>query len=114
MPVLSVILREAELLGYRSEGSNPCWGIRRYRRKGRERFLSDDEIARVAATLSSHEAEWPLETAAIRLLILTGCRKSEIVSLRWTDYRDGRLFLPDRKTGLIFGLLPIDALECHA
>ena len=51
MPVLSVKLREAELLGYRSEGSNPCWGIRRYRRKGRERILSDDEIARVAATM---------------------------------------------------------------
>ena len=99
MPVLSVILREAELLGYRPEGSNPCWGIRRYRRKGRERFLSDDEIARVAAALSSHETEWPLETAAIRLLMLTGCRKGEVVTLRWTDYRDGHLFLRDSKTG---------------
>ena len=44
MPVLSVIMREAERMGLRPEGSNPCRGIKRYRRKGRERFLSDDEI----------------------------------------------------------------------
>ena len=41
-------------MGYRPEGSNPCRGIRRYRRKGRERFLSDDEIRRLSATLSVH------------------------------------------------------------
>ncbi len=38
MPILSVIMRQAELYGYRPEGSNPCTGIRRYRREGRERF----------------------------------------------------------------------------
>ena len=43
MPVLSVIMREAEAMGLRSQGSNPCLGIRRYRRKGRARFLSDEE-----------------------------------------------------------------------
>ena len=56
MPILSVILKEAELMGYRPEGSNPCRGIRRYRRKGRERYLSDDEIRRLSARLSAHEA----------------------------------------------------------
>ncbi len=29
----------------------------------------------------------------------TGCRKSEINMLRWADYREGKLFLPDSKTG---------------
>ena len=53
MPVLSVILREAELMGLRPEGSNPCLGIRRYRRKGRNRFLSDAEIRHLAAGLSA-------------------------------------------------------------
>ena len=98
-PVLSVIMKEAELLGYRPEGSNPCKGIRRYRRKGRERFLSDDEVRRVSALLSAHEGEWPLEVAAVRLLMLTGCRKSEVVTLRWSDYRAGHLFLRDSKIG---------------
>ena len=86
-------------MGYRPEGSNPCRGIRRYRRKGRERFLSDDEIGRIAARLSAHEARWPLEVAAVRLLMLTGCRKCEVSMLRWSDYRAGHLFLRDSKTG---------------
>ena len=99
MPVLSVIMREAEAMGLRPEGSNPCRGIRRYRRKGRERFLSDDEIRRLSAALSAHAERKPLQVAAIRLLLLTGCRKSEILTLRWSDYREGRLFLRDSKTG---------------
>ena len=48
MPVLSVIMREAEAMGLRPQGSNPCLGIRRYRRKGRARFLSDDEMRRLS------------------------------------------------------------------
>ena len=99
MPVLSVIMTEAERMDYRPEGSNPCRGIRRYRRKGRERYLSDVEIGRLSARLSVHEGERPLEVAAIRLLLLTGCRKSEVLTLRWSDYREGRLFLRDGKTG---------------
>ena len=99
MPVLSVIMREAEAMGLRPEGSNPCRGIRRYRRKGRERFLSDDEIRRLSAALSAHAERKPLQVAAVRLLLLTGCRKSEILTLCWSDYREGRLFLRDSKTG---------------
>ena len=95
MPVLSVIMREAEAMGLRPEGSNPCRGIRRYRRKGRERFLSDDELRRLSAALSAHAERKPLQIAAVRLLLLTGCRKSDILTLRWSDYREGRLFLRD-------------------
>ena len=98
-PVLSVIMKEAELMGHRPEGSNPCRRIRRYRRKGRERSLSDDELRRLGLTLSAHEREWPLHVAAVRLLLLTGCRKSEVQSLRRSDYREGHLFLRDSKTG---------------
>ena len=99
MPVLSVIMREAEAMGLRPEGSSPCRGIRRNRRKGRQRFLSDDEIRRLCSALSAHAERKPLHVAAVRLLLLTGCRKSEIVTLRWSDYREGRLFLRDSKTG---------------
>ena len=99
MPILSVIMREAEAMGLRPEGSNPCRGIRRYRRKGRERFLSDDEIRRLSAVLSEREERRPCQVAVVRLLLLTGCRKSEILTLHWSDYREGRLFLRDSKTG---------------
>ena len=99
MPVLSVIMREAESMGLRPEGSNPCRGIRRYRRKGRVRFLSEDEVRRLSARLTAHEAQWPQHVAVIRLLLLTGCRKGEILTLQWPDYREGHLFLRDSKTG---------------
>ena len=99
VPVLSVIMKEAELLGYRAQDSNPCRGIRRYRRKGRERFLCEEELRRLSESLSVHRKRWPLQGAAVRLLLLTGCRKSEIVGLRWSDYREGHLHLRDSKVG---------------
>ncbi len=97
MPVLSVIMREAEILGYRPEGSNPCRNIRRYRRRGRERFLSREETRRLGAALARHDGH--ILAAAVRLLLLTGCRRNEIMTLQWADYRDGHLFLRDSKTG---------------
>ena len=98
-PVLSVIMRQAEIYGYRPEGTNPCTGIKRYRRQGRERFLSTAEIRRLGEVLVHHEADHPQAVAIIRLLLLTGCRTGEIVTLKWTFYREGKLFLPDSKTG---------------
>ena len=96
-PILSVIMRQAEVYGYRPEDSNPCRGIRRYRRQGRERFLTVPEIRRLGAVLADREPD--RRVAIVRLLLLTGCRKSEILTLRWIDYREGRLFLADGKTG---------------
>ena len=98
-PVLSVIMRQAEIYGYRPEGTNPCAGIKRNRRQGRERFLSKAEMRRVGEVLARHEAAHPQAVAIIRLLLLTGCRIGEIVSLEWRYYREGKLFLPDSKSG---------------
>jgi len=96
-PVLSVIMREAETLGFRPEDTNPCGNIRRNRRRGRERFLSREETRCLGAVLKMHEGH--ILAAAVKLLVLTGCRKSEIVTLQWQDFRDGHLFLRDGKTG---------------
>ena len=98
-PILSVIMRQAEVYGYRPEGTNPCAGIKRYRRQGRERFLSTAEVGRLGTVLASHEADHPQAVAIIRLLLLTGCRKGEVISLKWSYYREGKLFLPDSKVG---------------
>ncbi len=98
-PILSVIMQQAEAWGYRPEDSNPCEGIRRYRQARSERFLSPDEYRRLGEAVDRHEADRPLHVAAVRLLLLTGCRKSEILTLEWRFYREGRLYLPDSKTG---------------
>ena len=99
VPVLSVIMRQAEVYGYRPEGTNPCAGIKRYRREGRERFLSAAETRSLAAVLDRFEADRPQQVAIIRLLLLTGCRASEVRTLKWRYRREGKLFLPDSKTG---------------
>ena len=99
LPILSSILRQAEIYGHRSEDSNPCVGLRRYRRRSRERFLTVGETRRLGTALAAQEAVTPLPAAVIRLLLLTGCRQSEVRTLQWQDYREGHLFLRDSKTG---------------
>ena len=99
VPILSTIMRRAEAWDYRPPDSNPCKGIRRYRQGRSERFLSPEEYRRVAEVLERHEADRPFHAAGVRLLLLTGCRKSEILTLEWRFYREGRLYLPDSKTG---------------
>ena len=96
-------MRQAEIYGYRPEGSNPCKGIKRYRREGRERFLSAAETRSLAAVLDRFEADRPQQAAIIRLLLLTGCRASEVRTLKWRYRREGKLFLRDSKTGFNFG-----------
>ncbi len=99
VPVLSVIMQQAEAWGYRPGGSNPCKGLRRYRQKRSERFLSPEEYRRLGMVLARYGGRYLFHVAALRLLLLTGCRKSEIITLEWRCYRDGHLFLTDSKTG---------------
>jgi integrase len=99
LPVLGVMLTYAEQLGFRPEGSNPCRGVPRFRRGTKERYLTANEFRRLAAVLVAAETECPTDVALIRLLLLTGARTSEIVSLRWSYVEDVRLRLPDSKTG---------------
>ena len=98
-PILSVIMQQAEAWGYRPENSNPCKDVRRYRQGRCERFLSPKEYRRLGRVLDDREAVRPFHVAAVRLIALTGCRKSEILTLEWRFYRDGNLHLADGKTG---------------
>ena len=75
-PVLSVIFSQAERYGYRPADTNPCKGIKRYRRCGRERFLSPEEWRRLSAVLTRHEAGWALYAALVRLLLLTAAARA--------------------------------------
>ena len=81
-PILSVIMRQAEVYGYRPEGTNPCKGIKRYRRQGRERFLSTAEIRRLGEVLAHYEADHPQAVAIIRLLLLTTMYRRGLTTVR--------------------------------
>lgn len=103
LEILRAALNKAEAWGYRSENTNPCRSIRQNRRVHRKRFLSSDELARLGALLAEGRASNdPVDrthASAITLLLLTGCRIGEILSLHWSDLRGLRLNLRDSKTG---------------
>lgn len=99
LPVLSVILKGAEALGHRPDGSNPCVGIKRHRLRGRSRFLTSAEMHRLGAALDAYDPCGRAAVAVVRLLLLTGARQGEIRGLQWRDYREGNLYLRDGKTG---------------
>ena len=89
----------AEEWGLRERDSNPCLGIARNPGNHVARFLDADELARLGRALDARAAEWPEAAAAIRLLALTGCRRSEVLNLRWRDIGENAIGLPDSKTG---------------
>jgi integrase len=61
--------------------SNPASGIRKNPEEKRERYLSPEELARLSAALDKHGE--PVSSNAIRLLMLTGARKSEVLKATW-------------------------------
>jgi integrase len=127
LTLVSAMLSWAVRVGELPEGSNPAKGITKFREQAKERFLSAEELAELGDVLREAETvglPWdadgskafakhspgpqhrrtklsPHVTAAIRLLLFTGCRLREILHLKWehVDFERGMLFLPDSKTG---------------
>ena len=102
--LLSRIYNLAEDRGQIPEMSNPCRLVAKNRERKRERFLTEEEFRRLGRVLDEAETCKGVSVhavAAMRLLLLTGCRKSEILNLRWdqVDLEAGELRLPDTKTG---------------
>ena len=101
---LSQLIGQAMAWGLMAEGSNPCRQVQRYREGRRERFLTDVEFRRLGRVLDEMEAAGEASVhaiAAVRLLMLTGCRRNEVMTLRWedVDLDAGELRLRDAKTG---------------
>lgn len=99
LEILSGMFGRAEAWGYRPEGSNPCRGLRKNRPRRFPRVLEPAELSRLGRALDRRAETRPLHAAAIRLLLLTGCRLSEILSLEWSDVRGAKVQLRDAKTG---------------
>lgn len=112
LAVLSAMFAWAERHGYRADGTNPTRYVEKYPERGRERFLSAEELRRLGEALvdsEREEGEHPSAIAALRLLALTGARKSEILTLQWehVDLDHACLRLPESKTGA--KLIPLGA-----
>jgi integrase len=114
--LLSTLLAFAVSRGLRSD--NPARGIKKPPVRKMDRFLSEEEIARLAAALATESSRTgdPYPAAAIRLLLLTGGRRGEILGLRWlhVDFAQRCLRLPDSKTGAKVVYLNPPALEALA
>jgi integrase len=111
--LVSTLLTFAVARGLRSD--NPAKGIKKPPIRKLERFLLAEEISRLATALEA-EAEMtgnPYPSAAIKLLLLTGARRGEIIGLQWqnVDFSRKCLRLPDSKTGAKVVFLSEPALE---
>ena len=114
--ILSHMFKLGEGWGMAPEGLNPCRSIERYPERSRERFLTDAEFVRLGRVLDDSIAAGrgsPAAVTAIRLLMLTGCRRSEVLTLRWTDVdlETGELNLADAKSGPRAVQLPPTAVQ---
>ena len=90
--------------------------IQKYPTRGRERFLSEQEFDRLGRVFAGIEAAGTVSTSAagaLRLLILTGYRRNEIVTLKWhhVDLEHDALRLRDAKTGLRTVMLAPEAVD---
>ena len=82
--------------------TNPARGVKPNRREALTRFLSREEIARLHGALDRQTGRgkrFRQQADIVRLLLLTGCRRSEIVRLRWSEVDEAKLVLGDSKTG---------------
>jgi len=107
-------LNWCEARGYRERGSNSCNDIRKYKERKRDQFLSVEEFARLGDALLEFEtSESPHAIAAIRLLIFTGWRLNEVLSLRNEDIdlANQRVYLRDTKSGDEYRTLNVQAIE---
>ena len=104
MVLLKLMFDKAQLWEMTSSERNPCSNIQKFKTKMKERFLSEKDIANLINVLDQfeHQKLAPQNAInAIKLLVLTGCRKNEIVMLTWPEvqFDEGILRLLDSKTG---------------
>ncbi|MFA0274909.1 tyrosine-type recombinase/integrase, partial [Vibrio sp. 10N.222.48.A11] len=100
LDVLRSIFKYAVKQGYCM--NNPCDGLKQNRKKKLNRFLSLDELARLQKALTVVSQQGDLEACCcqvLKLVLLTGCRISEVTGLQWSFVKGREWHLPDSKTG---------------
>ena len=111
MGLLGAIFSFAVRRGLRAD--NPVRGVERHADGQRNRRLSEAEYAALGEALRTMpETAWPIAVAAAKFLALTGWRRGEMLSLRWSevDLATRTARLEDTKTG--FSLRPLSRAAC--
>jgi len=84
LSLLSRMFTLAEIWGHVAEGHpNPCRGIPKFEEEERDRFIESHELPRVTKAIDKEKNK--IARNAIWLYLLTGLRKSELLSLKWSD-----------------------------
>ncbi len=98
LSLLSAMMRRGVTLGVLPD--NPCRGIPRFRENsGKSRYLSLEEVGRLVVAMDKDPA--PSVMAALRFMLLTGCRRSNALRARWEhmDLTRRIWFMPMTKSG---------------
>lgn len=116
LALLSKMFNLAEDWGFRPPGSNPVSGIKRHPERGRQWDSTADDYARLWRALEQGAASGqalPTLPLAIKLLMLLGCYKKEVLSLRWSQVRldEGYILFTDSKGRSRLVALPLAALQ---
>ena len=97
-------------------GKNPAEGVRQLAVERRQRRLSDDELRHLGQVMRNlaAEGEHPTGLAAIRLMLLSGFRRMEVLGLErsWVSRRDHCVRLPDTKSGAQIRVIGEAAMAC--
>ncbi len=99
LSTLSGLMLFAEDHGVRPCGSNPCRGLRKKAKGHCGRHLPPGSVARLWEALERLQGRMPDYCDAVRLLLLTGARRSEILGLKWDLIAGPRAVLEDSKSG---------------
>ncbi|ADD69309.1 integrase family protein [Denitrovibrio acetiphilus DSM 12809] len=91
----------AETWRYIPQNTNPCVHTQKYKETPVQRFLTPDETKRLEDVLEKYEEKYYSAVLALRLLMYTGCRKEEILTLKWENIKNelNLLHIPKSKTG---------------
>jgi integrase len=65
---------------------NPTQDIKNFPEHKRERYLSDNELKKLFEVLNEEEMVDTMNVNAVKLILLTGSRKGEVLSARWEDF----------------------------
>ena len=82
---LVAVLSKMFALAVRSKvrSDNPCRGVALNHEEKRQRYLRADEVKALVAALGAHPDRDAAD--ALALLLLTGARRSEVLSAKWAD-----------------------------